>query len=97
MATSDGMTVHMSGPYQGQQHDALILTDLKLRDYLAQHSVDIYGNQMVIYGDEGYAWQEQVLSPFCARRITPEQGKFNEGMTRPRLCIEWEFGSIANH
>jgi hypothetical protein len=62
-----------------------------------QHSVDIYGNQLVIYGDEGYAQQGQVLSPFRAQRITPEQGQFNEGMRRPRQCVEWGFGSIANH
>jgi hypothetical protein len=92
-----GITVHMSGPYRGRQHDASILTDSFLREYLAQHSVDIHGNAMVIYGDEGYARRGQVLSPYRARRVTPEQGLFNEGMRRPRLCVDWGFTSISNH
>lgn len=97
ITTPDGMITHLSGPYRGQQHDASILTDSKIRDYLFQHARDIHGNLMNIYGDEGYASNGQVRSPYRRRLLTDEEMAFNASMKRPRLSVEWGFGHITNH
>jgi hypothetical protein len=97
VVTPDGIIVHLSGPYRGRQHDSSILTDSYLRQYLAEHGIGPEGEQMVLYGDEGYPRLGQIQSPFRGRVLPQDQYDFNTRMRRPRLCIEWAFGHIVNN
>jgi hypothetical protein len=95
ITTPDGMIVHLGGPFAGRRHDARMLTDSKIRDYLAVHARDADGQSFVIYGDEGYGRREEVLAPYRGSTLTNEQNSYNGSMRRPRLCVEWTFGYIS--
>lgn len=53
ITTPDGMVVHLCGPFAGRRHDARMLTESKIRDYLAVHARDRKGQPFVVYSDEG--------------------------------------------
>jgi len=98
IVTPDAMIVHLGGPYPGSRHDSFMLTDSMIESYLMRHAKTPDGEPMVVYGDEGYTGRGQYLqAPHRQRRLLPEQAARNEGMRRPRLCVEWAFGTISNN
>lgn len=97
VVTPDGIIVHFGGPFSGRRHDQRMMTESKLRDYLAQHSRRANGEMLFIYGDEGYQRLDPVHAPYRHLRLTPEEVWVNGDMQRPRLCVEWAFGYLSNH
>jgi hypothetical protein len=96
ISTPDGMIVHFGGPFPGRRHDARMLTDSHIRDYLAVHARNQNGDRLFVYGDEGYGRGIQVLAPFRGN-VDAEQMAYNESMRRPRLAAEWGFCFISNN
>lgn len=97
VVTPDGMIVHLAGPYPGAHHDSFMLTDSKIEQYFAMHANDANGNPMPSYGDEGYAGRgDHLQAPHQGAILMPEQDERNKAMTKPRLCVEWAFGTICN-
>jgi hypothetical protein len=96
IATPDGLISHLGGPFPGRRHDARMLTEFRIKDFLFQHSHGHGNRELAIYGDEGYGRLFPVLAPYRGT-LTEEQNATNEGMRRPRLCVEWGFGNISNN
>jgi hypothetical protein len=97
ITSPDGMVVHFGGPFPGRRHDARMLTDSRIREYLAVHAVNRHGERLVVYGDEGYGRGVEVTAPFRGNDLTEEQSDYNESMRRPRLAAEWGFAFISNN
>ena len=97
ITTPDGIIVHLGGPFPGRHHDAGVLIRSKIKHYLARHARSPVGQQLVVYGDEGYGQSPEVKAPFRGNFLTPEQNARNVSMRRPRLSAEWGFGFISNH
>lgn len=97
ITTPDAMLVHVGGPFLGQRHDARMLNESRIRPYLLAHARGPDGQQMSVYGDEGYGQSPEVKAPFRGNMLTPEPHQRNESMQHSRLSAEWAFGYISNN
>ena len=74
-----------------------MLYDSGLLIELQQHSFDLNGNILCIYGDPAYTVRTQLQGPFGGANLTANQKAWNESMSRVRVSVEWLFGDIKNY
>jgi hypothetical protein len=54
---------------------------------------DVY----VVYGDPAYGLNRNILAPFRGANLTQDEKKFNKGMSKVRVSVEWGFGKICQY
>ncbi|GJJ68191.1 nuclease HARBI1 [Entomortierella parvispora] len=99
VTTPDGIVVHLSGPYHGKQHDTAMYRISRLQDTLLERVKDVAGNNMCIFGDQGYELSPvlQVAFPGRDNELTAGQRAFNKAMAEVRIAVEWSFGHTLQY
>ena len=89
----NGLIANLSGPWEGQRHDAAILAESGL---LAQLELKnrLNGEPYCIYGDQAYPVKDHLICPFKGANITPDQELFNSAMSPCRLSVECSFNKV---
>ena len=98
MVTPNGLIANLFGPVEGRRHDSAMLAMSGLLEQLAQHSFNLNGHPLSIYGDPAYPHRVHLQCPFARRPdLTDDELAFNQSMSRVRICVEWVFGDILNY
>jgi hypothetical protein len=93
VVTPDGMISHLSGPFNGNRHDAWILTESGLPNMMRNGLRD--GNGIFcFYGDNAYPRSPQLVSPYKGLLLDQDQLAFNRAMSRYRISVETAFGKV---
>ena len=79
---------------EGRKHDAAMLKDSHLLDYLNGHAFSATGEAMCLYGDPAYPHRIHLQGPFKEQRLTPAMGDFNSAMSSVRSSVECVFGDV---
>ncbi|XP_028403364.1 uncharacterized protein LOC114526065 [Dendronephthya gigantea] len=90
----NGIIANMFGPIEGRRHDAGMLADSNLLNYLEQHAYSPDGEPMCIYGDPAYPLRVNLQAPFRNVLMTPAMQEFNRSMSAVRVTVEWAFGEV---
>lgn len=90
----NGMIGHLGGMESGRRHDYFLLRVSGLNDTLAlvQQGKEFQGR---IYGDAAYPLQAHIYRGYIGN-LTPAQKKYNQELSRVRVCVEWVFGQIID-
>ena len=86
----NGVIVDLFGPIEGRRHDAALLNESNLLERMDIETLHNYA----VYGDPAYPLRPNLIVPFRAGALTPEQLDFNGTMSRVRESVEWAFGNI---
>ncbi|XP_066920034.1 uncharacterized protein [Clytia hemisphaerica] len=97
VATPNGLCANLFGPIEGRRHDSYMLAQSRLYPLLVQHSRNLNGDPLCIYGDPAYPLRPQLQCPFKGVRITPLQRQWNLAMSSVRVSVEWIFNDIINY
>lgn len=89
----NGLVAHLVGPVIGARHDNRIFQESNLAAEI-HRKCTASGRQLYAYGDQGYAVDPYVVSPFRRARNALEIG-INSAMVPVRLPVEWTFGKIS--
>lgn len=94
VTTPDGIVAHLSGPYHGAQHDTTMYKISRLQATLLKRVKDVAGNNMCLFGDQGYENSPVLLVSFPGKdhELTEGQRAFNMAMAEVRAAVEWSFG-----
>lgn len=84
----------MYGPQPGRRHDSHLLrkSQLNTRLEVVQEGNDFQG---VVYGDAAYAVLSHVDRGFRGANLSQAQKAYNTALSGVRVCVEWQFGVIA--
>ena len=79
--TPNGLIPFLSGPIKGRNHDAVMLRQSNLFDWLRHFSHSANGSQLCIDGDPEYSLREQLHRPFKRGiNLTPEEAVYNRAI-----------------
>lgn len=96
----NGLIAHLYGPLEGRRHDMALLEESGLRDLFSQHMSGApdgpQQQDLLVFGDQGYAMEQFVQTPFRGHHLTPNQARFNNTMKDLRVTVEWGFGRVAS-
>ena len=92
----NGLIANLFGPVEGRRHDSGMLADSNLLTTLQQHSFDLNGNPLCVYGDPAYPLRVHLQAGFKGANLTPQEVIFNQRMSEVRVAVEWVFGDILN-
>lgn len=96
VVTPDGLIANLFGPMSGRRHDAALLNESGLLNYMETH-YNVNGQPLCVYGDPAYPQRPHLQRPFLGQHLTPQQQQFNTGMSSVRQCVEWGFGKIIEN
>lgn len=78
-----------TGPVEGRRHDIYVLRQSRILDLLEEACDG--DNDLVIFGDKGYAQAGRLRAAYKGAQLTDEQKEFNLEMSRVREAVEWSF------
>ena len=82
---------------EGKKHDASMLRESGLLNYLEEHCFTPNGQPLCLYGDPAYPLRAHLQAPFRNGVLTQPMKDFNKSMSRVRVSVEWIFGDIINY
>ena len=82
---------------EGRKHDAGMLAESHLLDYLHQYAFSLAGQPLCIYGDPAYPIRVHLQCPFRNGVLTPQMEVYNTAMSSVRTSVEWLFEDIINY
>eukprot|EP00171_Calliarthron_tuberculosum_P008826 IDg8826t1 len=89
----DGLILHIHGPTEGRQPDAVMYSRSNMDDILRDNLL-IDGKQYCIYGDVAYRLRPWLCTVFPRRTATADQIQFNVSMNGVRTCVEWSYAEV---
>ena len=97
VVTPDGMIASLFGPMEGKRHDAAVLRESHLVNYIRQNIPAFHAaGHGQLYGDSAYPLCPEILTPF-KHHVTPDQQLFNTTMSGVRMSVEWGYKEICTH
>ena len=69
-------------------HDAGVLADSGLLNYLQRFAISATGQPMCIYEDPAYRLRGHLQAPFREVRLTPQMQAYNDAVSEIRVFIE---------
>ena len=92
----DGLTLQVSGPWEGRHHDAYMTCVSGLDEQLEQELHEATEIPYTIYGDPAYiGFPPYVLHGYKnTASTTKEQLRWAQDMNVGRICVKWGFGRV---
>ncbi|OAD74835.1 hypothetical protein PHYBLDRAFT_167176 [Phycomyces blakesleeanus NRRL 1555(-)] len=101
IATPNGITSSLVGPFIGSTHDARIFDESKTLDCLIVHLDHISKDdnvlfKYVVYRDMAYPKSDKVYKPFPLSEANNDKlKKINKSIRKTRIQVEIEFGKVS--
>lgn len=92
--TPDGLHAYVFGPVEGARYDWMVYNQSGLTEILHAHSWGPSGNPLFIYGDAAFGVDHHLRSPLEGAELSPEQRRWNYGMSRVRQAVEWGYADV---
>ena len=87
---ANGLIGNLAGPFEGKQHDSMMLQESGLLTTLQQ--IAFYNNHPLCrYGDPAYPLGIYLQAPFRDRELTRQME------CQVRVSVEWMFGNITKY
>jgi len=86
----DGLFARFTGPFEGRQHDIILMREFGLLESLQHESI----SDFCIYGDPAYPLHPNLMVGFAGSRLSRAELQFNKKMNRLRVTVEWGFGLL---
>lgn len=98
IVTPDGITVSLCGPFAGAIHDQRMLDSSDILEEMKEQldCTEADGPFYAIYGDPAYRETEGIIRPLGNSSSNEDIAALNKMMSSVRICVEWEFGHVAN-
>lgn len=78
VVSPNGLIANLYGPCEGKRHDSGMLAESELLRKLQNHSFNLQGEPLCIYGDPAYPLRVHLQSCFRGAQLTPEQELWNK-------------------
>lgn len=95
LVAPNDLIVNLHGLMSGRRHDAALLSESKLLDFMQRHGNTPNGEPLIVYGDPAYPLTRNLSRPYRGQHLTAAEAAFNKWMSSVRQCVEWEFGKVA--